>query len=104
MGGLRKDEDYTPVCVFHERYRQLRSKGITDREIAERAGWWRKARSGKEEMVGDTARLLRALGLKDDSQRRAGGGRIHYRRERVGYETAVKLTRALELDPVDVGV
>lgn len=66
---------------------------LTLSEAAKRAGY--RMKDGRA----DTSRLQRRLGLRAE----ATGGRRAVS-ERVNYETAVRLCRALELDPVDLGL
>lgn len=69
-----------------------RERPLTRSLAAERVGWSAGGRP-------DTSRLLRRFGLADDSDR---GGR---RRQRsVGYRTGVALCRAIDLDPVELGL
>lgn len=64
-------------------------------ELAERMGYMRKR--GKR-VIPDTSRALRTLGLKRE------GASGYVRGDTISYDLGVKLCRALDLDPVDVGV
>jgi hypothetical protein len=68
-------------------------RGMTWTELAEAAGMMDNGPRGHA----DTTRLKRRLGLTGDART----GRIS---GRVRYETAVRLARALELDPHEAGV
>jgi hypothetical protein len=81
-----------PLAPFQERYHQLLERGVSPSEIAYRLDFIVAGRA-------DTSRLNRILGLKPH---RANGG---YRTStHTTYGTAERLCRALDLDPVDVGV
>ena len=71
--------------------------------VAVRMGWVRKDRG---EITGDTTTLERALGMRPQAAsskrgKRYGGGEF---RTHVPYELAVRLCRAMDADPVDMGV
>jgi len=88
-GGESKS---VPVAPLAEAMRRL---GTTPRDVAIRLGWMITMSSrGKIYKVADGPRVRRYLGLREES----GGG---YRRH-CHYETAVKLARAIGVDPVDV--
>jgi hypothetical protein len=85
---------------LRERYEELTRNGVPAAVIAQRAGW---AIMSNGTPRGDTQRLKRKLGLIPESTRK---GSETYTRivDRVTYETAVTLCRALGADPVEVGV
>jgi hypothetical protein len=88
-----------PIEPFQRRFLELERAGTISRtEIARRLGWTRnppasmRAR-GCVELIPDTGRVSRVLGLK-----------AAYPQKTVGYELGVSLCQVLQLDPVDCGV
>lgn len=93
-----------PVVLFQERFAQMEAapragnhgrfpKDAATR-IAERLGW-----RDKHGCL-DSPRVRRALGLRPEQ---TNAGRIRLR-ETVGYETALRLCEAMDIDPVDIGL
>lgn len=79
--------DQVPNAPLRERYLVLAERdGLTLSRLAELAG------------VSDSTAVARMLGLRLDA-RFAGG-----RRESVDYDRAVRIARALGLDPFEAGV
>lgn len=88
-----------PLGPFQEAFRRQQKLGaLSARELAERLGWMRNT-AGKS--TGDATKALRYLGLAP--QRCGHSGKLT-RRKRVSYENAVKLARALNLDPFECGI
>lgn len=81
-----------PRAPFVEAYER---SGLPPSEVAKRLGW---INSGTG--MGDSTRVLRALGLRPDGRNRPTRLRNGY----MDYELGVKLCRALDADPVDLGV
>ena len=87
------------VRPFQQRLLALeRDELISRSEVARRLGWFRQAPGHRREtrgakLVPDTGRVTRLLGLKATQPQRS-----------MSYENAVRFCRALDLDPVDVGV
>jgi hypothetical protein len=71
-----------------------RERPLTSSLAAERIGYTAAGRP-------DTSRLERRLGLAGQRDRRAGGAR---RQRFVGYRTGLELCRAIDLDPVELGL
>lgn len=93
---LERVANHVPNEVFRERFLELGEReGLTAAQLGARLGWFNNRRADQGE-YGDTTRVLRALGLRPE----AGGEARRF----VQYETAVVLARALDLDPVDVGI
>jgi hypothetical protein len=89
------DIDVTP---FRERYLILHARDkLPADEVAARLGWWY---GNGHPPRGDGTRLKRRLGLEAD---KSGRGHVHVARF-VTYDVASDLCRALDIDPVDVGV
>lgn len=82
--------EYVPNEPFRIEFEK---RGESLSMLARRIGW--VSRRGQPQ----TSRVARALGLMPDSDVAPG-----HHRARIKYETAVTLCRALDLDPVDVGV
>lgn len=79
-----------PVEPLREAYLRAVANGETEHAIASRMGWVHSNGHG------DVRRLKRTLGLMPQ-----GKG---YTNTRMAYHNAVLLAKALNLDPVDVGV
>jgi hypothetical protein len=83
---------------FQVLFRQLsdpgRERPLTSSLAAERVGYTAAGRP-------DTSRLERRLGLRGQRDRRGGGAR---RQRFVGYRTGLELCRAIDLDPVELGL
>jgi hypothetical protein len=83
---------------FQVLFRQLsdpgRERPLTSSLAAERVGYTAAGRP-------DTSRLERRLGVRGQRDRRAGGAR---RQRFVGYRTGLELCRAIDLDPVELGL
>jgi hypothetical protein len=83
---------------FQVLFRQLsdpgRERPLTSSLAAERIGYTAAGRP-------DTSRLERRIGVRGQRDRRAGGAR---RQRFVGYRTGVELCRAIDLDPVELGL
>jgi hypothetical protein len=71
-----------------------RERPLTSSLAAERIGYTAAGRP-------DTSRLERRLGLRAQRDRRAGGAR---RQRSVGYRTGLELCRAIDVDPVELGL
>jgi hypothetical protein len=87
-----------PVDPFRERFLTLQTQGTRAADVARRMGWFTFS-SYHGRTIADGPRVRRALGLKVYSPGRGYEPRY---RERLTYPTAVKLCRALNLDPVDL--
>jgi len=87
--------DEVPVGPLREAFER---SGLSTNEVARRAGWLRHyvARNGRVRKMGDSTRVRRGLGLVATQ-----GGWV---RTHLTYDEAVALARALDVDPVDVGV
>lgn len=87
-----------PVVLFQKWWRHVTGQGaeceLTAVMAAERAGWRLRGR-------GDAERLLRRLGLVETQDGGAGCRRLN---ESVNYETGLALCRALDRDPVELGL
>jgi hypothetical protein len=83
---------------FQVLFRQLsdpgRERPLTSSLAAERVGYTAAGRP-------DTSRLERRLGVRGQRDRRAGRAR---RQRFVGYRTGLELCRAIDLDPVELGL
>ncbi len=85
--------DRIDVAPFREAFER---SDISLRTVAERCGWMRSATErGRTVRRGDDGRARRVLGMMPDH-----GG---YQRQ-MTYEMAVRLCRAMDLEPVDMGV
>jgi hypothetical protein len=80
--------------VFRHLSDPERERPLTSSLAAERIGYTAAGRP-------DTSRLERRLGLAGQRDRRAGGAR---RQRFVGYRTGLDLCRAIDLDPVELGL
>jgi hypothetical protein len=78
-------DDDVPAAVLEEAFHE---SGLSHSELARRLAWTHP----------DTQRVKRALGTKRDPRTKSEV------RLAVRYETAVKLIRAMGLDPVDYGL
>jgi hypothetical protein len=87
--------DRVPAAPFRARYEELVANGDTAGAIARRAGWTHHLGGG------DTTYLKRLLGLKPWFNPEYGA---YWGGEHTRYETAAKLAKAMDLDPVDVGL
>ena len=92
--------DLVDLEPLRARFLELESNNLMSRtELARALGWYREPSSGNQRshryhgLVPDTGRVTRVLGLKSGHPKR-----------QVSYDNAVRLCRALHLDPVDVGV
>ena len=91
-------EELVPVQPFAEAFQ---SSGLSAIEFAERMGYLRNYKCKKRKgLSGDGTRAMRVLGLKDEVSKHHHSGR----RQHVRYDMAVRLCKALDLDPVDFGV
>jgi hypothetical protein len=98
-------EQCREVCnqPFRTRYLELRAcDGVTPGELALHMGWKTKDRRGT--VVGDHARLHRALGLMSRAPDRRGVTTERYYQQTLRYETALKMADLLGMDPVDAGL
>lgn len=80
------------VCPFQAVYAKRLGEGDSMHAMCYRVGWIRP--DGRS----DQTRLLRILGI------RATAGKDRGHKTRIQYHTAVELCRALNIDPVDMGV
>lgn len=86
-------EDLVPNEALRKRFEHLNGQGyLTTTDLAKELQW---TSSGKW----DTSRVRRVLGLA--TWKRRGGER---RQDFVTYEQAVRLCRALDMDPYEAGV
>lgn len=92
--------EFVDLEPLRARFLELESNDLISRtELARVLGWYREPSSGNQRsqrhhgLVPDTGRVTRVLGLKSGQSKR-----------HVSYDNAVRLCRALHLDPVDVGV
>lgn len=91
--------DRVPVGPFRIRFVQLERRGVMSRtELARVLGWSRRPpasmrRRGHVHAIPDTGRVSAVLGMKAGSAKRT-----------IAYDTAVRLCRALDMDPVDCGI
>lgn len=91
--------DRVPVEPFQRRYLELERAGLISRtEIAKRLGWVRRPPASMRarrcaDLIPDTGRVSRVLGLKAVEPQKS-----------VGYEIGVRLCEVLHIDPVDCGV
>lgn len=81
--------------LFEHRSDPARAEVLTSALAAERVGY--RTRDGRS----DTERLRRRAGLA--GQREGRGGRVRWQRS-VRYETGVALCRAVDVDPVELGL
>lgn len=77
----------------------LSATRLSRQEIAFECGYKRKAKSGDTRQIGDESALLRRLGLKPEIKEGRRWCKTH-----VSYDVAVRIARALDVDPVDVGI
>jgi hypothetical protein len=84
-----------PVAPLREAFER---NGLTSTEVARELGWYETT---PKKVRLDTGRVRRTLGLRSE-QTRANRGKGY--RQHVRYETALKLARAMGVDPVDVGL
>jgi hypothetical protein len=83
-----------PVAPFRETFIRLERRGLVSRSsLALQLGWIRRASGSGVGLVGDAGKVNRVLGLKSSEPQTT-----------MRYETGVALCRALDIDPVDVGV
>jgi hypothetical protein len=75
--------------------------GVEPGALAKSIGWMARHK-GYE--IGDSTRMKRTLGLAPIGRRKRDPEGFARFQQTVGYDDAVKITRALGLDPVDVGV
>ena len=88
--------DGVPVGPLQREYLRQLSLGLfSESEFAQWIGYCQQARFGGH---GDVTRLRRTLGLMKQS------GGLKSINKHMRYDTAVKITKALNLDPVDMGV
>lgn len=91
------------VEPFRDRFLRMRARGeITAIGLADELGWYRRPspamrRTGP--VIPDAGRVHRTLGVTGQISR---GGR--YYRERVSYDMAARLCKALNLDPWEAGI
>jgi hypothetical protein len=81
-----------PVAPLREAFL---ASGLTASEVCYRIGWLRGNRRG------DTARLQSVLGLRQFTKNTKG---CRATAKRINYPNAVLIARALDLDPVDIGL
>lgn len=91
MPGRRGEVAVEP---FRERVLELLRRGLTAPEIAARAGYFYAGGTG------NGSRLLRDVGLRHDHSH----GKRRPPRRTMTYEVAVRLCRALDLDPWEAGL
>ncbi len=94
--------DRVPLAPFREAFER---SGITAHELAFRMGYMR--RNSKEPRHADTTRALRVLNLRPSTASTKGGKYYpgHFKfDDSVPYDVAVRLAKALSVDPVDVGI
>ena len=84
--------EHVPVGPLRDRYRQLEARGVTASDICRELGWFL---GGKP----DVTRLKRRLGITPNISR---GERLL--QTHMGYEMAVALAKAMDLDPFEAGV
>lgn len=86
-----------PVAPLREHFiRAYNRDELTARDVAERMGWVRT-----HDGVPDSTRVMRALGLAQKTSR--GGSPRRYTTV-LEYETALRLAKALGMDPHEAGV
>ena len=90
--------DTVPVETMQ---RAFADSGMNASAVARNRGWTRvsspKRDTDKRWIVPDQSRVMRVLGLRQWKKR----GRGHYLSKGMGYEQAVALLAAMDLDPVD---
>lgn len=92
-----RTRELVTVAPLRMRFLQLeRRYGTTSADIARELGWTRK-KNGRAQL--DSPRVRRALGLTDRTRQ---GARVA--QEYVSYDQAVRLARALDMDPFEAGV
>jgi hypothetical protein len=95
-----------PNAALRERYEEIVGRGLmTASEVAVAAGFTETRRDGRHRA--DLRRLKKRLGLEPESTRKIGpdGKRLSYLADKVDYETAVRLCRAMGIEyPAEVGV
>lgn len=92
-------QDQIPLTPLRERFAYLEERyGITAADIARELGWTRKKRARDGAL--DVTRVKRALGLVENHDR----GGCTYVQQYTSYEQAVRLCRALDMDPFEAGV
>lgn len=94
---LITSDDRLDLGPFREAFER---SGMTVRELADALEWTRP-NAGRS--VPDVERVKVTLGLKYRYERTNGVVRHHTNRT-ISYDNAVLLTRAMGLDPVDLGV
>ena len=86
--------DRVPNDLLREAYLRARNTGVTPTDVARACGWVRPRKRYRHDQA-DVSRVKRMLGLV------ANEGYFH---KTVAYDDAVRITLALGLDPVDLGV
>jgi hypothetical protein len=97
--------DRVPLAPLQEAFAQ---SGLSATALATRLGWMRdkcgKLRVdgtyGPSRTIGDNRQVMRKLGLRDH----VSGDRRRFRATTIEYGDALAVCRALNLDPVDVGL
>lgn len=101
---MKESAERVPVAPLREAF--LRS-GMSAKGLAVRLGWTRVGRlngsSHRKGVIGDATRVRTALGLKQCVKRR--GVKVYRSTQTtVPYDTALAICRALDADPIDVGL
>jgi hypothetical protein len=80
------------------------ASGLSAKVVAERLGWMRRPTPATRRRghLADDTRVRSALGLKRSAPSRHG--RVPTVRQTLDYDVALQIARALDLDPVDVGL
>lgn len=97
--------EYVPNDRLREAFLE---SGLTAQEVARRCGWFYTHRAGyvrrdgtrKQRTSPNGTEVRRVLGLKANGNYKG----TQYVCKSLRYETALEIARALELDPVDVGL
>lgn len=98
--------DRVPTAPLREAYLRLKSKGEVNAEVmAIRMDWWRSPKHKGGTHDADSTRVLKRLGINEQTCTKILNDgtvrRYRQRSETVGYDLAVRLIRAMDLDPVD---
>lgn len=94
MSNNATADDLIDVAPLREAFE---ASGLTPSTVARRLGWMKY--SGHTDP--DVTRLRRALGIAPVIAARTGA---RYTNQRIGYDLALLIARALNIDPVDVGL
>jgi hypothetical protein len=94
----RQGEDWLDNQPIREAVEEAEAQGLQKSVICDRLGWYRKDKRGKR--AAETSQLDRRIGRRHDMGR---NGETYYSRT-IHYDVAVKICRAIDRDPVELGL